>query len=73
MLYTIVPIEEVMAVPQDASQVSYIEARVAGRLVVLGIRPGAAPRIERLISLDPFDYLDERWQPGTSVADVTLF
>ncbi len=63
-----------MSSPEWQTQdVSYSEARIKGKTVLVGYRQGSSPWVERVISTDPFDYLDERWQPGTVVAAHGLF
>jgi hypothetical protein len=42
-----------------------VEQRVEGRLLLVTPGPGGTGTVQRLISTDPFDYLDPRWQPGT--------
>jgi hypothetical protein len=39
-----------------------------GRLHLVVRLPNATGRVERLISADPQDYLDPRWQPGAVVS-----
>lgn len=78
ILYTIVPIEDVL---QGADPLTLAVPGVNGcgkpgapmempigdrRLVVMPERDGTA-RVVRLISTNPADYLDARWQPGALV------
>ncbi len=64
MLYTVVPVEDVLASPVTP-RVGEVE--LAGRRLVVDFTPGGPPRLARLISTDPRDYLDGRLQPGTAL------
>ena len=50
-----------------------MEMRVEGRL--LQVLPGAngTGMVQRLLSTDPQDYLDPRWQPGAQVSLTPIF
>lgn len=63
MLYTIYPMELVF---QSAEEPHYFTVSLGHRTFVLETADGQA-RLVRLISSDPRDYLDPRWQPGTTV------
>lgn len=62
MLHTIVPIEDVLAT--EVPPPLYGEVAVDGRCMVVTFTPEGPPRLVRLISTNPFDYLDARLQPG---------
>lgn len=64
MLYTVVPIEDVLAA---AFTPRLGEVELAGRCLVVDFAPGGPPRLVRLISTDPRDFLDGRLQPGTAL------
>lgn len=68
LIWTAMPIELVAEglLPADPAPAP-VEIRVEDRL--LQVQPGAdgSATICRLISPDPQDYLDPRWQPGASV------
>lgn len=67
LLWTSIPVELVMdgLTPQVAA---CVEMNVQGR--ILQVLPGGdgTGTVQRLISGEPQDYLDPRWQPGTRVA-----
>ncbi|HEY3368498.1 MAG TPA: YlzJ-like family protein [Symbiobacteriaceae bacterium] len=67
VLWTIIPAEMVVQGLPGLDQPVCQEMEVAGRLVeVLPAGDGSAT-IQRLLSTNPWDYLDARWQPGTKV------
>lgn len=73
MLYTILSIDDVMRAPPQEGMFAAAEGAV--RLTVLREHrvlevemDREGPRLVRLISTDPADYLDPRWQPGAPVA-----
>lgn len=71
MLYTIVPLETVFNVYSDTPEQT-VEATVftiEGRSVVCHKDSRGQWRLHRLLSTNPNDYLDPRWQPGI-VLDV---
>ncbi|MBE3519029.1 MAG: YlzJ-like family protein [Firmicutes bacterium] len=63
MLYTIYPAEVIF---QAREEPHYFTVNLGPRTFVLEMTDGQA-RLVRLISSDPTDYLDPRWQPGTTV------
>lgn len=66
MLYTVVPIEDVLAT--DWQPPVWGEVTLSGRQLVYELDPEGAPRLVRLISTDPMDYLDPRLQPGADLS-----
>lgn len=63
MLYTIYPLESVF--PQEFDEHPFVEMQVQGRLC-LGRRDSEGiMRLERLLSTDPADFLDEGFSPRT--------
>ena len=66
LLWTAMPMELVVEglVPQATA---CVELQVEGRL--LQVLPGGSGvgTVQRLISTNPEDYLDPRWQPGASI------
>lgn len=68
LLWTAMPLE--LVVDGLAPQASAcVELRVEGRLLQVLPGDGGMGTVQRLISTDPRDYLDPRWQPG---APITL-
>ena len=67
ILWTAMPLELVTEglLPEATAPV---ERMVDGRMVL--VTPGAdgMGTVERLLSTDPADYLDPRWQPGTRIS-----
>lgn len=65
MLYTIVPMEQVF----DEEEIRPLRMMSYGGRTV-GVRPteDGFGVIDHLVSTNPFDYLDPRWQPGTQVS-----
>ncbi|MGE5561369.1 MAG: YlzJ-like family protein [Chloroflexota bacterium] len=64
-LHTIMPLELVFAQPADAEPPVEVEAD--GRRLLVQ-HTGQAWTVVRLLSSDPADYLDPRFQPGTPLA-----
>ena len=69
MLYTIIPSEQIFAASPDGQGNPPTEAIILwnGRQVVCQRDPQGEWRLTRLLSTDPNDFLDPRWQPGTIV------
>ncbi|PSR23791.1 MAG: hypothetical protein C7B45_01910 [Sulfobacillus acidophilus] len=65
MLYTPVAVEDIFATIPDAQALS--ERWVHGRLCLVRLGKDGMPRLERLISTDPDDYLDPAFQPNAIV------
>lgn len=64
ILYTVMPLE---AIFQEDEGGGYQDLIIGGvQLEVEQTAPGRG-RITRIISTNPQDYLDPRWQPGTEV------
>ncbi len=51
--------------PADTSRSKQVEVAMGNRILVLDVDDQGAARVCRLLSSDPQDYLDSRWQPGT--------
>ncbi len=80
MLYTIVPIEDIFSGAWDAGgnrgagltaeglAAPPVELPLGGRRLIVSPQPDGSARLVRLISTDPADYLDPRWQPGAAVS-----
>lgn len=66
MLYTVVPIEDVMAPAWRPPAGG--EAALSGRQLLYEWDPAGTPRLVRLVSTDPLDYLDPRLQPGADLS-----
>ncbi len=64
ILYTVMPIEEVM---QREERRPAIEVRLRGRTVIIEPVSPTQGRIIRLVSTDPQDFLDASLQPGSLV------
>lgn len=45
-----------------------VKTAVAGVDLLVEVLPGGQGRVSRLLSTDPYDFLDPRFQPGTLVA-----
>lgn len=64
LLYTIVPIEQIV----DEEEIEPVRTVThGGRTVTVRADVGGYGIIDRLISTNPYDYLDMRWQPGTRI------
>jgi len=66
LLWTPLPLEQVLAYPEGAPS-PCLEVQIGSR--ILQVQPGEHGMgvIQRLISADPGDYLDPRWQPGSRI------
>lgn len=62
MLYTSMPLEAIF--PAETT-VPLQEVFINGRLCLVKRGPDGSPRLERLISTDPKDYLNPRFAPNT--------
>jgi hypothetical protein len=68
VLYTPLAPEDVLGIGRAASDVSDVRlAAVGGRPCLVRTGPDGCARIERLMSTDPADFLDPRFQPGRPV------
>lgn len=67
ILYTIYPPEYVLDDPEQAGGAVFQEVEVEGRKILLEIDGEGQGRISRLISTDPDDFLDPRWNPGNMI------
>lgn len=66
VLYTPLALEDVFS--QDDPQEAVNECRmVRGRWCLIRKEPSGARRIERLLSTDPADFLEDTWMPGQPV------
>lgn len=62
VLYTPVAFEDIFAPSPDTQPLS--ERWIRGRLCLVRLGKDGMPRLERLISTDPNDYLDPDFQPN---------
>lgn len=62
ILHTVMPLELVFA--EEGPTEPPMEIEIAGQRLLVQ-RSGQAWQVVRLLSSDPADYLDPRWQPGT--------
>ena len=69
MLYTPLPPEDIWRQPTDQEALDARWQGVGGRLFLVATGPDGEPRIQRLFSTDPRDYLDPRYQPGSTLRD----
>lgn len=67
ILWTAMPIELVTQ-GLVAEEAPCVEQHVDGRLLLIQPGPDGTGVLQRLISTDPQDYLDPRWQPGVVLA-----
>jgi len=49
---------------QEEPPKQQMELRLGNKVVILDVDPAGSARVSRLISSDPADYMDARWQPG---------
>ncbi|NMP21855.1 YlzJ-like family protein [Sulfobacillus harzensis] len=63
MLYTPLSYEEIFPAKDEVLEV--FETEVRGRRVLCRRGADGLPRVERLLSTDPADYLDPDWMPGS--------
>jgi hypothetical protein len=63
VLWTAMPIELVVE-GLEPQATACVEQWVEGRLLLVTPGAGGVGTVQRLVSSDPFDYLDPRWQPG---------
>jgi hypothetical protein len=64
VLYTVMPMELVFA---SEEQVRLRLCRSSGRVLLVREEGSGWGRVEALLSTNPQDFLDPRWQPGTPV------
>ena len=67
MLYTPLALEEIFA-PEPGTAAPSECRLVRGRWCLVRKDPSGERRIERLLSTDPADYLEDTWMPGRSVS-----
>ncbi len=65
VIYTIYPPETVLRAPSEDKR-HYFTVDFEGRTFILELINGQA-QIVRLLSANPSDYLNPRWQPGTKI------
>lgn len=61
MLYTIMPLDAIF--PPDGDPPPAYPWWVDGRLCLVRWGKDGVPRLERLLSTDPLDFLDQHYQP----------
>ncbi len=66
MLYTVMPVEMVMGWDEEVSDL--VEVEIDGVLMQVSPDGQGGGVVQRLISSDPQDYLDARYQPGQRVS-----
>lgn len=66
MLYTTMPFEAVF--PPDPVDPAYLELLIDGRLCLIRQCPDGTRRLERLLSTNPQDYLDARYNPNSIIS-----
>ena len=67
ILWTPLPLEQVLEESHQASP-AIEEVLIEGKRLQVESLDGHRARVVRLLSLDPADYLDPRWQPGQVVS-----
>ena len=67
MLYTIMPWEIIFPAEPQAPLTPVTMATIHGRPCLVRREPDGILRIERLLSTDPTDFLDERFLPNTAI------
>ena len=69
MLYTIMPVEQIFSTTSSGQNEQLVEAvlEIDGRRALCQRDAEGKWRLERLLSTDPNDFLDPRWQPGSIV------
>lgn len=65
IMWTIVS-DEILWQQEETSQPRQLELRLGSRVLLLEVDQGGNARVSRLISSDPSDYLDPKFQPGSS-------
>lgn len=72
MLYTIVPIETIFEEEESSGIGKFTPAPITirrdGIELLAEQLPGGEYRIQRLISTNPQDFLNPKWQPGSILA-----
>lgn len=66
VLYTPLALEQVLGTRLPAEAADTL-MRLDNRTCLVRVGPDGRRRLERLLSTDPRDYLDPRWQPGQLV------
>lgn len=64
MLYSIIPDEEIWA---ETDEVGIYELYINGCMMQVASMDGKSGVIIRILSTDPQDYLNPKYQPGTSI------
>ncbi len=70
MLYTPLSMDDIF--PRDPEDHGLMEWWVEGRLCLVRRDKEGAPRLERLLSTNPEDYLDERFQPHRLLGTILI-
>ena len=65
ILYTPVAMDEIFSAPYDKSIIT--QRWVHGRLCLIRRDSDGLERLERLLSTDPSDFLDPRFQPNSLI------
>lgn len=66
-LYTIMPLEEVLAEGEETATGGPFEMTVEGKKFLVTPEGPGQGRIMQLLSTDPADFLDPRWRPGNMI------
>ncbi len=66
LIWSIYPGEIIFATG-ETSPSSWAEVTQGERVFMVSLQPDGKRRIERLISSDPMDYLNPKWQPGQTL------
>ena len=64
MLYTILNLDDVLATPEQGIPT---ETRIVENRILEGSRTNEGFVVNRVISTNPFDFLDKRFSPGTRI------
>lgn len=67
MIYSVVPVEQIMSSTEDVSPAEIEEMTIDGRVMQVQAINAKQAQIVRLISTDPLDYLNPAYAPGQIV------
>ena len=66
ILHTVFPLEQVLEEPHN-EKFNFIEMKYAGMTIIVQPFNSTSGKLIRLISVNPNDYLNPQYQPGTIV------
>ena len=66
LLYTPLPLEDILSDETSRSK-NFTEVQVEGKTLIIEPVNSYEARVTKLISSDPYDFMDPRFQPGSVI------